>query len=63
VKSGEREQGKDETFDIGAAELIVEKNRNGPTDVVECRYRGEFALFHDPQAPRPRFDWRPANEF
>lgn len=55
VKKGEREQAHGETFDLGAAELIVDKNRNGPTEVVECRYRAEFCKFHDAQEPSRRF--------
>lgn len=56
TKSGERKADPNETFDLGAAELVVDKNRNGPTGIVECRYRAEFCLFHDPQAPSRRFD-------
>lgn len=47
VKSGERDEANGETFDLGAAELIVGKNRNGPTGVAHCRYVAERCLFAD----------------
>lgn len=47
ILSGERDVDGGETVDAGAAELIVGKNRNGPTGVAHCRYAANRCLFHD----------------
>lgn len=45
------------------AELIVAKQRNGPTDVVPLRFDREFTLFSDPPADTsPGPDWHDADE-
>lgn len=52
----------------GLAEVIVAKQRNGPTDTVKLRWRPEFGLFENnvggpeapfPQGPQPTFIRRP----
>lgn len=40
----------------GVAEVIVEKQRNGPTGIVHVRWEREFTRFHD-MAPPPTRDW------
>lgn len=45
VDAGERAQNEHETFDVGAAELIVGKNRNGATGTAFTRYEAELCRF------------------
>ena len=48
----------------GQAQIIIEKQRNGPTGDVELTWLREFTRFEDRAAPRHgEFDAAPGNEY
>ena len=53
---------KDNPENIGLAEILVRKQRNGPTGVVNMRFFGEFTTFRDVDTRYDDYDSGPGGE-